>query len=236
MSEPACPSNREPAEHRPPARLVLICLAVDAPRWDQELRALAAAVGARLAYLQLGSPTLTDVLDSLAEEDTTTAVELISVPVGGTPAPAVSWVRRVAGDWLRRHPGILRVEISERMVTGAEAGLTSPGWEAVPGHGRHVLVCRGPRCAARGAAETAEAIREQVRARGLQEQVLLAQTGCLFPCNHAPVVVVNPGAHWWGPVTADDATDLVAAWAGTALPRANPVVRRPGPASQAGPS
>jgi len=224
---PALPTE----DLEPPRRLVLVCLAVDAPRWDEELRALADAVGARLAYLQLGSPTLTEVLDALAEEDITGAVELVGVPVGGTPAPALSWVRRVAGDWQRQHPGVLRLELAERTVTGAEAGLTSPGWEEVPGHGRHVLVCRGPRCAARGAAETAEAIREQVRARGLQDQVLIAQTGCLFPCNHAPVVVVNPGAHWWGPVAAGDAPDLVATWATAAMPPAKPVVRRPSSAS-----
>lgn len=224
MSVPI-PNLPEPAETAR-ARLVLVCLAVDAPRWDEELRALATTVGAQLAYLQLGSPCLTEVLDALADQGAT-AVTLVGVPVGGIPAPTLTWLRRVAGDWLRRHPGVLQLEVAEQPVTGTEAGLTSPAWQDVPDRGRHVLVCRGPRCAARGAADTAAAIREQVRAHELKDDVLIAQTGCLYPCNHAPVVVVNPGNHWWGPVTPADAAGLVASWAAAPLPGSNPVVQRP---------
>ena len=46
-------------------------------------------------------------------------------------------------------------------------------------------------------------------ARLTDSDVLMAQTGCLFPCNHGPVAVVHPEGAWYGPVGPDDATRLV---------------------------
>jgi (2Fe-2S) ferredoxin len=120
----------------------------------------------------------------------------------------------VAGDWLRRHPGLLTLQIAGRPVTGDEAGLSSPAWEDVPAYGRHVVICRGPRCTARGSALTAVALAERLRDHGLGDhEVLVAQSGCLYPCNHAPVVVVQPDGQWWGPVSPADARLLVDSWA-----------------------
>ena len=95
-------------------------------------------------------------------------------------------------------------------------------WEEVPPHTRHVLVCRGPRCNAQGSADIAATLAAKFRERGvLDDGVLLTATGCLFPCNRAPVVVVHPGpdtppdataAHgigWHGPVHPDDVPGLV---------------------------
>ncbi|GAA2687708.1 MULTISPECIES: ferredoxin [Actinosynnema] len=208
--------------------LVLVGLAADAHAREADLGALADAVGARVAYLQLGEPALHDVLDELARDGRGRAVDLVATPSAGTPAPARSWLRRVAGDWVRRNPDALRVRVVDRPVTGEEAGLTSPAWDAVPGHGRHVLVCRGPRCTARGAAGTAAALAARLRERGLgDDAVLVAQSGCLYPCNHAPVVVVHPDDAWWGPVTAEDAAALVDSWADTPAGLGARAVRRP---------
>lgn len=193
--------------------LVLVGMGADAPAHHQNLLTLAGQVGAQLAYLQLGVPTLAEVLDDIASRTPAAAVRLLALPVGGAPAPARSWLRRVAGDWVRRHPGILTVEVVSGTVTGLEAGLTSPAWDQLPRFGRHVLVCRGPRCTAQGSADTARALSEQITQAGLDDDdVLVTQTGCLFPCNHAPVVAVYPDDHWWGPVRADDAEQLVRSW------------------------
>ncbi|MGB3485274.1 MAG: (2Fe-2S) ferredoxin domain-containing protein [Mycobacterium sp.] len=197
-----------------PRQLVLVGMGVDAPSRDTDLLLLAEEVGARVAYLQLATPTLGEVLDDLATNAPGTEVRLVAAPTAGAPAPSRSWLRRVAGDWLRQHPETLVIEVADRPVTGQEAVLSSPAWEEVPRHGRHVLVCRGPRCTARGAAATATALTEQLRARELgDEDVLVTQTGCLYPCNHAPVVVVHPDDQWWGPVSPDVAETLVDAWA-----------------------
>ncbi|MET4427841.1 (2Fe-2S) ferredoxin domain-containing protein [Mycolicibacterium sp. 624] len=196
-----------------PHRLVLVGLGVDAPSQDADLLLIAEYADARVAYLQMGTPTLVEVLDDLAADEPGAHVHLVAAPTAGAPAPARSWLRRVAGDWTRRHPGSLVVTVADRPVTGGEAALSSPAWEQVPGHGRHVLVCRGPRCTARGSASVAEAIDDRLRERGLgDDDVLVTQTGCLFPCNHAPVVVVHPDDQWWGPVSAEDARALVDSW------------------------
>lgn len=198
----------------PVRHLVLVGLTIDAPARDGDLRLLAEQTGARVAYLQLGTPALADVLDELAAGHSGAEVSLVPAPTAGSPAPARSWLRRVAGDWTRRHPGELVLRVAAGPVTGREAGLASPAFEPVPGHGRHVMVCRGPRCTAHGAAETAAVLDERIRERGLgDDDVLVVQTGCLYPCNHAPVVVVHPDDQWWGPVTADGARALADSWA-----------------------
>ncbi len=200
-------------------QLVLVGMGADSPACGTDLTILADQVGARLAYLQIGTPTLHQVLDEIAADKVPGEVRLIAVPSAGAPAPARSWLRRVAADWTRRHPGSLDLRVAERPVTGQEAGLSSPAWEEIPRHGRHVLVCRGPRCTAKGAADVAIAVDESLRAHALdEEQVLVTQTGCLFPCNHGPVMVVHPEDRWLGRVTADQVRALVAGWAGDPRP------------------
>lgn len=41
------------------------------------------------------------------------------------------------------------------------------------------------------------------------DDVLVTQTGCQFPCNHAPVVSVHPDNVWYGRVDAADVTGIV---------------------------
>ena len=177
--------------------MVLVPLGVDAERHAEDLRAVAAATGASLAFLQAGTPALTDELDRLAAHGVSD-VELVGLGLGAPTAR--SWLRRVAGDWVRRHPEVA-VVVARRPVTGAEAPLTSPAWEEVPRHARQVLVCRGPRCSARESAATAAALADELRRRGLgDDDVLVTATGCLFPCNQAPVVVVHPDDTWYGAV------------------------------------
>src|SRR5699024_5116833 len=127
----------------------------------------------------------------------------------GAKAPARSWVRRVAGHWLREHPEA-HIEIANKPVTGNEAPLRSAAWEEVPGHRHHVFVCRGPRCSARGSAQTSDAVAKNLADRGLgDDDVLITQTGCLFPCNHAPVVVVHPDDSWYANTVPDEAARIV---------------------------
>jgi len=84
------------------------------------------------------------------------------------------------------------------------APLTSPAWEDVPAFSRHVLICRGPRCSARGSGEMRRAFDEALDVRGLDsDEVLVTVTGCLYPCNRAPVAAVYPDNVWYGRLTAD---------------------------------
>lgn len=182
-------------------------MSVDAVADHAALAELAEVVDAFVAYLQLGDPSLTDALDALAAEGAT-AIRLVRLPAHG-PAPARSWLRRVAAHWVRENPGV-EVEVVASAVTGCEAPLESPAWEDLPGFRHHVLVCRGPRCSAKGSVSTARALSAALDSRGLgDDDVLVTQTGCLFPCNHAPVVAVHPDDTWYGPVHPADVDRLV---------------------------
>lgn len=199
--------------------LVLVGMSPHEPAHAALLAALAAPYDARVAHLQVGDPSLRRVLDDVALAGAT-RVRLVGVRLGRL-APGHSWLRRVAAHWWRDHPAPPVVEVAAalvgdddelrsvatagpelvREVTGDEAGLASAAWEDVPGHRHQVLVCRGPRCTARGAEDTAVALTVELVRLGLgDDDVLLTHTACLFPCNHAPVVSVQPDDVWYSRV------------------------------------
>ncbi|MGJ9411688.1 NAD(P)H-dependent oxidoreductase subunit E [Aeromicrobium sp. CF4.19] len=190
-----------------PDAVVMVAMGVDAERHVDDLLDLAWATGATLAHLQGRDPSVAAELDRLRATGAT-SVTLVPASLGHR-APTRTWLRRIAADWSRRHPDV-RVDVAGREVTGREAPLTSAAWEHVPDHARQVLVCRGPRCSARGAGETAAALDDALTVRGLgDDDVLVTQTGCLFPCNHAPVVVVHPEDTWYGRVGVPEASRIV---------------------------
>lgn len=196
-----------------------------------ELSALAARSGAEPAFLQVHDPALVDVLTRVADQG---AAEVLLIGTGwAEPGPKRSWLRRVAAHWLRERltatsavptvrlsPELLRAPDLTLLTTAIAAGgapmsadaapLESVAWEDVPRHRHQVLVCRGPRCSARGAAALSGALGDELRRRDLgDDEVLVTVTGCQFPCNHAPVVTVQPDDAWYGGVTVDDVPGLV---------------------------
>ncbi|MEI5674740.1 MULTISPECIES: (2Fe-2S) ferredoxin domain-containing protein [unclassified Nocardioides] len=205
-----------------PMTLVLVAMGVAEP--PDRLAALAERHGASVAHLQLADPALRRELDRLADAGVPRIV-LVGVAFG--IAPGNSWLRRVAAHWWRERPeppevvvatGLLDSEDDDlaavlaraRPIAGTEAPLESAAWEEVPAHRHQVLVCRGPRCTARGADDTARALTLALMAAGLgDDDVLVTQTGCQFPCNHAPVVSVQPDDTWYGGVGPDEAERLV---------------------------
>jgi len=207
---------------------VLVGMSIHEARERDELQRRANEQGATLAFLQHGEPSLVAELDRLAAARVE-HVTLERIALGGT-APARSWLRRVAGHWMRAGRDRPVVVIEDRPVTGREAPLVSPAWDRVPDHRQHVLVCRGPRCWARGADDVAASLADRLRDAGLDDDdLLVTQTGCLFPCNHAPVVVVHPDDAWFGAVDADDLAAIVEAHVGAdELPSRHRLPRRPG--------
>ena len=84
--------------------------------------------------------------------------------------------------------------------TGQKPGTPEPDWSVIPPHNHHVLFCNGPRCAASGAAELGAFFRNRLKDAGMDEgprHVLAARTGCLYPCNLGPVMVVYPEGIWY---------------------------------------
>ncbi|MEI7705679.1 MAG: (2Fe-2S) ferredoxin domain-containing protein [Deltaproteobacteria bacterium] len=82
---------------------------------------------------------------------------------------------------------------------------------------RHVFLCENRRpdghprgcCASRGGAELKEALKAELRARGLQERIRANSAGCLDACESGPVMVVYPEGVWYGGVTPADIPEIV---------------------------
>lgn len=74
----------------------------------------------------------------------------------------------------------------------------------------HVLVCRGPDCAARGAADVYTELALAAERQGLHEEVVQGQSGCVGPvCGRGPVVCCYPTGAWYAGVTPDDAEEIM---------------------------
>ena len=210
------------APHPPGAHVLLVGLSATEVAAHDRLASAARLIDAGVAYLQVGDPSLSAELTRLAD---TGAGDVCLVGVSlGSQAPAQSWLRRVAGHWWRERgedapvvrvaTSVLRNDLDgldgqalgavaglARAVTGTEAPLTSAAWDDVPHHRHQVLVCRGPRCTAAGSDRTQSALAKVLGEHGLgDDDVLVTVTGCQFPCNHAPVLSVQPDDVWYGAV------------------------------------
>lgn len=80
----------------------------------------------------------------------------------------------------------------------------------------HVFVCENQRppedpkgcCAAKGAHDLLEGLREKVKAAGLQSKIRINSSGCLANCARGTSVVVYPDAVWYSYVKIEDVQDI----------------------------
>jgi (2Fe-2S) ferredoxin len=79
----------------------------------------------------------------------------------------------------------------------------------------HVFVCDQqkpegvPCCAARGSGQVLEALRREVNARGLEDEVQVTTCGSLGLCEHGPNLIVYPEGIWYSGVTPGDVPEIV---------------------------
>lgn len=192
----------------------------DAQQWP-ELQQAAHALGAHSAVLQGDGPTLVEQLDALA--CTCDVIELVGVKLAVGPSPS-SWLGRVASWWLANRCAELTIRVHHSIIglpTALPSGsareilpktdtLTSSEWADIPHCRQHLLVCRGPRCSAQGAAAIATVISQELERRGLtDDDILVSHTGCLYPCNVAPVLAIQPDMCWHGSVTEETVRALI---------------------------
>jgi (2Fe-2S) ferredoxin len=96
------------------------------------------------------------------------------------------------------------------VITPRAGALPDPAWSRIPAYRHHVLVCHGPRGSACVARVTAAVLAAELQARGLgDDDVLVAQTDCLYPCNRGPMLVVNPGDTWYEQLTPERVRQIV---------------------------
>ena len=187
------------------------------------------------AILEQGGPSLPQALDVCQRAGAGTIVVLpVFLPL---EAATRNWLRFLVRRWLERLPAPARVLLAEPFdnpgnlaaaaaesvslalnsgtavaTASSQAGAPDPDWSVIPPHTYHVLFCQGPRCTAAGAAEVGAWLRTRLKAAGLDHgpgQVLAARTGCLYPCNLGPVMVVYPEGTWYCGLDEDAVSRIV---------------------------
>jgi (2Fe-2S) ferredoxin len=76
-------------------------------------------------------------------------------------------------------------------------------------HDAHVLVCGGGDCKKRGSKGVRRALKEGLRAAGMNGEVRIDSVGCLGLCQHGPNVVVYPGRSWYLGLGEEDVPEVV---------------------------
>ena len=177
-------------------------------------------------FLDQGTPALWSTLQACAAAGTRRIlIAPVFIPMDRTLR---IWLPKVIRRWLRRHPE-LEIEVlladtlgdhtalgeavcrvvaaAERrpdVRVGAPRDRGDPNWSVNPPHRYHALFCLGPRCSTHLAGDLYRHLGDRLAARGLDsgpEQVRTTQTGCLYPCNLGPVMVVYPEGAWYCALT-----------------------------------
>jgi len=91
---------------------------------------------------------------------------------------------------------------------GALAPLTKPAAK-VREYDAHVLVCKGGDCKKRGSKAVRRALKDELRAEGMNRDVRVDSVDCLGLCKHGPNLVVYPGGTWYLGVAEQDVPEVV---------------------------
>jgi (2Fe-2S) ferredoxin len=73
----------------------------------------------------------------------------------------------------------------------------------------HVLVCKGGDCKKHGSKTVRGALKDELRAQGMNRDVRIDSVDCLGLCKHGPNLVVYPGGTWYLGVTEGDVPEVV---------------------------
>ena len=91
---------------------------------------------------------------------------------------------------------------------GAPATLVKPAAK-VRDYYAHVLVCKGGDCKKRGTKAVRRALKDELRAEGMNRDVRVDSVDCLGLCKHGPNLVVYPGGTWYLGVVEQDVPEVV---------------------------
>ena len=73
----------------------------------------------------------------------------------------------------------------------------------------HVLICGGTGCSSSGSMKLSEKLAEELKAKGLDEEVKIVMTGCFGLCALGPIMIVYPEGTFYSKVTAEDMHEIV---------------------------
>jgi len=73
----------------------------------------------------------------------------------------------------------------------------------------HVLVCGGTGCSSSGSKEIIPALKDKLKARGMDTEIKVVETGCHGLCELGPLVIVYPEGVFYVRVKPDDVDEIV---------------------------
>jgi len=179
------------------------------------------------AFIDAGTPSLLEALATcVAQQVNQIIIAPVYVP---SDRNLDAWLSQIARRWLLDHP---QVALFSALPLGDHLGAAllamlenpqplapratrphNPEWSVILPHHYHVLLCRGVRCNTRGNAGAVQtALKDALARHGLAESdVLVAQTGCMYPCNLGALMVVYPEGVWYCGLTPHAVEEIVTA-------------------------
>ena len=73
----------------------------------------------------------------------------------------------------------------------------------------HVLICGGTGCTPSGSVTIQKHLEEELRAKGLSDEIKIVQTGCFGLCALGPIMIVYPEGTFYSRVTTDHIPEIV---------------------------
>ncbi|MGN0448679.1 MAG: NADH-quinone oxidoreductase subunit NuoF [Acutalibacteraceae bacterium] len=73
----------------------------------------------------------------------------------------------------------------------------------------HVLVCGGTGCTSSNSQKIIETLEEEIKAKGLQDEVKVIRTGCFGLCALGPIMIVYPEGCFYSEVKVEDVPEIV---------------------------
>ena len=73
----------------------------------------------------------------------------------------------------------------------------------------HVLICGGTGCTSSGSVTIQKHLEEELRAKGLSDEIKIVQTGCFGLCALGPIMIVYPEGTFYSRVTTDHIPEIV---------------------------
>ena len=73
----------------------------------------------------------------------------------------------------------------------------------------HVLVCGGTGCKASHSEAIYHALTQEVKAKGLDKEIKVVETGCNGFCAAGPIMVIYPGGIFYQRIKAEDVPEII---------------------------
>ena len=73
----------------------------------------------------------------------------------------------------------------------------------------HVLICGGTGCTSSGSVTLRDKLAEELKAKGLDEEIKIVMTGCFGLCALGPIMIVYPEGTFYSRVTVEDIPEIV---------------------------